>query len=197
MNNLVVDQAEFWKMVEATKPANLPALSDEELRDCQNYFLETLNSTLPAFESVTASLRLILLRGEIDLRHSDARHRQTQRLARWAIRVGILSAVVILAAVVAIVLGLANRPTTGHVPVAATEAATETQALIPPNPAALPTATPTPATLATITPAPTASPTPSVVSTRTPSTQKKKTRRTQRKRQIPKPGFLHQLLNPE
>ena len=192
----MLDQSEFWKIVEATKPAKLPALSDEELQDCQNYFLETLDSTLPAFESVTASLRLILLRGEIDLRHSDARHRQTQRLARWAVRVGVLSAIVILSAVVAIVFGLANRPTTDHAPVTATEA-TETQALIPPNPAALPTATPTPATLATITPAPTASPTPSVVSTRTPSTQKKKTRRTQRKRQIPKPGFLHQLLNPE
>jgi len=92
----VVDQSEFWKIVEATKPEKLRALSDEEIRDCQNFFLETLDSTLPAYESVTASLRLILLRGEIDLRHSDARHRQTQRLARWAIGVGILSAAVIL-----------------------------------------------------------------------------------------------------
>jgi hypothetical protein len=189
----VSDQSEFWKIVEATEPANLCALSDEQIRDSQNYFLETLDSTLPAFESVTASLRLILLRGEIDLRHSDARHRQTQRLARWAVRVGILSAIVILSAVVAIVFGLANRPPTDHVTVAATQA-TETRAIIPPRPAALPTTTPTPVALATITPAPTPSPTMSVMSTRTPITQKKKTGRTQRTRATPTPGFWHQLF---
>jgi hypothetical protein len=192
----VVDQSEFWKIVEATKPAKLRALSDEEIRDCQNYFLETLDSTLPPFESVTASLRLILLRGEIDLRRSDARHRQTQRLARWAIRVGILSAVAILSAVVAIVFGLANRPTPRptpeHLPVAATEA-TEIPAIIVPTPAALPTAT----QLATITPAPAASPTRSVRSTRTPTTQKKKTGHTRRRRPTPTPGFWHQFFKPK
>src|SRR5213082_4077650 len=92
------DRSEFWKIVDRTKPEKLRALSDEEIRDCQNYFLEIVDSTLPAYESVTASLRLILLRGEIDLRRSDVRHRQTQRLLRWAIRGGILSAVVILSA---------------------------------------------------------------------------------------------------
>jgi hypothetical protein len=192
----VVDQSEFWQIVEATKPENLRALSDKEIQDCQNYFLETLDSTLPAFESVTASLRLILLRGEIDLRHSDARHRQTQRLARWAIRVGILCAVFILSAVVAIVFGLANRPTTDRGAVAPTQA-TETGVTIQPSPAALPTTTPTPAALATITPAPTASPTMTVMSTRTPIAQKKKTGRTRRKRATPTPGFWHQLLNPK
>jgi YARHG domain-containing protein len=126
---LLVDQPEFWKIVEATKPEKLRALSDEEIRDCQNYFLETLDSTLPAYKSVTASLRLVVLRGEIDLRHSDARHRQTQRLARLAIGVGILSAAVILSAVAAIVFGLANRPTPEPVPAAATEA-TEIPAII-------------------------------------------------------------------
>jgi hypothetical protein len=192
----VVDQSEFWKIVEATKPEKLRALSNEEIRDCQNYFLETLDSTLPAFESVTASLRLILLRGEIDLRHSDARHWQTQRLARWAIGVGILSAVVILSTVAAIVFGLANRPTPEHVPAAATEA-TEIPAIIVPTPAALPTTTPTPAALATITPAPTASPTMSVLSTRTPTTQKKKTGSTRRRRPTPTPRFWHQFFKPK
>ena len=62
-----VGRSEFWKIVDRTKPEKLRALSDEEIRDCQNYFLEILDSTLPAYESVTASLRLILLRGEIDL----------------------------------------------------------------------------------------------------------------------------------
>lgn len=169
----MVDRSEFWKIVQATKPEKLRALPDKEIRDCQNYFLETkFDSTLPAHESVTASQRLILLQSEIDLRHSDARHGQTQRLARWAIGVGILSAVV------AIVFGIANRPTPEHVPAAATEVA-ETAAVIPPTPAALPTTTPTP----------TASPTMSVVSTRTPTTQQKKTRRTRPKRPKPPPSF--------
>ena len=190
------DRSEFWKIVDKTKPENLRALSDEEIRDCQNYFLEILDSTLPAYESVTASLRLILLRGEIDLRRSDARQRQTQRLLRWAIQVGILSAIVILSAVVAIVFGIANRPTPERVPAAATEAA-EIPAIIPPTPAALPTTTPTPAALATTTPAPTASPAMSVVSTRTPTTQKKKTGRTRRRRPTPTPSFWHQFFEPK
>ena len=192
----MVDQPGFWKIVEASKPEKLRALSDEEIRDCQNFFLETLDSTLPAYESVTASLRLILLRGEIDLRHSDARHRQTQRLARWAIGVGILSAAVIISAVAAIVFGLANRPTPEPVPAAATEA-TEIPAIIVPTPAALPTTTPTLAALATITPAPTASPTMSVLSTRTPITQKKKTGPTRRRRPTPTPSFWHQFFKPK
>jgi hypothetical protein len=183
----VVDQSEFWKIVGATEPEKLRALSDEEIRDCQSYFLETqLDSTLPAHESVTASQRLILIRSEIDLRYTDARHWQTQRLARWAIGVGILSAVVIFSAVVAIMFGMANRPTPEYVPAPATEA-TETPAVIPPTPAALATTTPTPAALATPTPAPTASPTKSVVNKRTPTTQQKKTGRTLRRRPTPKP----------
>ena len=191
-----VDRSEFWKIVDRTKPEKLRALSDEEIRDCQNYFLEILGSTLPAYESVTASLRLILLRGEIDLRRSEARHWQTQRLLRWAIRVGILAAVVILSAVVAIVFGIANRPTPERVPAAGTEAA-EIPAIIPPTPAALPTTTPTPAALATNTPAPTASPTMSVMRTHTPTTQKKKTRHTRRRRPTPTPSFWHQLFEPK
>jgi hypothetical protein len=192
----VVDQSEFWKIVEATKPEKLRDLSDEEIRNCQNYFLEMLDSTLPAYESVTASLRLILLRGEIDLRHSDARHRQTQRLARWAIRVGILSAVVILSAVGAILFGLANRSTTEHLPGAGAEV-TGIPAVIVPTPAALPTTTPTPAALATTPPAPTASPTMSVLSTRTPTPQKKKTERTRRRRPTPTPGLWRHFFKPK
>jgi hypothetical protein len=187
----VVDRSEFWKIVQATEPEKLRALPDKEIRDCQNYFLETqFDSTLPAHESVTASQRLILLRSEINLRHNDARHGQTQRLARSAIGVGILSAVV------AIVFGIANRPTLEHVPAAATEA-TETAAVIPPTPAALPTTTPTAAALPTITSTPTASPTVSVVSTRTPTTQQKKTQRTRRKSPTPPPSFWDQLFKPK
>jgi hypothetical protein len=48
------------------------------------------DSTLPPNEIITASERLTLIRSEIDLRHGDASHGQTQRLARWAIGVGMV-----------------------------------------------------------------------------------------------------------
>jgi hypothetical protein len=191
----ITGQSEFWKIVDATKPDKLRILSDQEIRYYQNYFLEKLDSTLPAYESVTASLRLILLRGEIDLRHSDTRHQQTQFLLRWAIRIGILSAVIVLSAVVAIVFGIANRPTPEQSSTAPMEV-TETPAAISPTSAALPALTPTPAALVTITPAPTVSPTPSVVSTRTPATQKKKTGRSRRPRATPTPRLWRKLFNP-
>jgi hypothetical protein len=165
--NVMADRSSFWQMVDRTKPDKLRVFAQSELRDCQDYFLEIQSdSTLPSSVIITASERLALIRSEIDLRHSDAKHRQTQRLARWAIGIGIVG---ILSAVVAIVFGIANRPTPQHVPAAATEAA-QTPAVIPPTPATLPMTTPTPA----------ASPTMSVVSTRTPTTQQKKTRRTRR-----------------
>jgi hypothetical protein len=170
----MADRSNFWKMADRTKPSKLRAFAESELRDCQDYFLEIQSdSTLPSSEIITASERLTLIRSEIDVRHSDAKHRQTQRLARRAIGIGILG---IFSAVVAIVFGIANRPTPQHVPAAATEAA-QTPVVIPPTPAALPTTTPTLA----------ASPTMSVVSTRTPTTQQKKTRGTRRKRPTPPP----------
>src|SRR4026207_709035 len=177
------DRSDFWKMVDRTKPSKLRVFAESELRDCQDYFVEIQSdSTLPPNEIITASERLALIRSEIDLRHSDARHEQTQRLARRAIGVGIVG---IFSAVVAIVFGIANRPTPQHVPAVATEA-TQTPAVIPPTPAALPTTTPTPA----------ASPTMSVVSTPTPTTQQKKTRRTRHKRPTPPPSFWHRLFKP-
>jgi hypothetical protein len=145
-------------MVERTKPSKLRTFAESELRDCEDYFLEIQSdSMLPPNEIITASERLTLIRSEFALRHSDARHEQTQRLARWVIGIGIVG---IFAAVVAIVFAIANRPTPQYVPAAATEA-TQAPAVIPPTPAALLTTTPTPE----------ASPTMSVVSTRTPTTQ--------------------------
>jgi hypothetical protein len=192
--NVMADRSSFWKMVDRTKPDKLRVFAESELRDCQDYFLEIQSdSTVPSTEIITASERLALIRSEIDLRHSDAQHQQTQRLARWAIGIGIVG---IFSAVVAIVFGIANRPTTQHVPAAATEA-TQTPAAIPPTPAALPTITPTPAALLTTTPTPAASPTMSVVSTRTPTTQQKKTRRTRRKRPTPPPSFWDRLFKPK
>jgi hypothetical protein len=165
----MADRSNFWRMVERTKPSKLRVFAESELRDCEDYFLEIQSdSMLPPNEIITASERLTLIRSEIALRHSDARHEQTQRLARWAIGIGVVG---IFSAVVAIVFAIANRPTPQYVPAAATEA-TQAPAVIPPTPAALPTTTPTPE----------ASPTMSVVSTPTPTTQQKKTRRTRHKR---------------
>jgi hypothetical protein len=130
-------------MVERTKPDKLRAYADSEVRDCQNYFLEIQsNSMLSPTEIIAASERLTLLRSELDRRHADAEHRQTQRLARWAIGVGVLS----LAG--AIVIGisqiLARRParedwsaTTGT-PTVATPAAIETPTVATPTPSASP-----------------------------------------------------------
>jgi TonB family protein len=79
-------------MAGRTKPGKLRVFADSELRDCEDYFLEIQSDpTLPPSEIITASERLALIRSEIDLRHSDAKHRQTQRLARWAIAFGIVS----------------------------------------------------------------------------------------------------------
>jgi periplasmic protein TonB len=89
---IMADRSNFWKMVGRTKPGKLRVFADSELRDCEDYFLEIQsNPTLPPNEIITASERLALIRSEIDLRHSDAKHRQTQRLARWAIAFGMVS----------------------------------------------------------------------------------------------------------
>lgn len=79
-------------MAGRTKPGKLRVFAESELRDCEDYFLEIQSDPmLPPNEIITASERLALLRSEIDLRHSDAKHRQTQRLARWAIAFGMVS----------------------------------------------------------------------------------------------------------
>ena len=190
----MADRSNFWKMVDRTKPSKLRVFAESELRDCEDYFSEIqADSMLPPNEIITASERLTLIRSEIDRRHSDARHEQTQRLARYAIGIGIVG---IFSAVVAIVFGIANRPTPQHVPAVATEA-TQTAAVIAPTPAALPTTTPTPAALLTTTPTPAASPTMSVVSTPTPTAQQKKTRRTRHKRSTPPPSFWDRLFKPK
>jgi periplasmic protein TonB len=140
------DRSNFWKMVDRTKPGKLGVFPESELRDCEDYFLEIQSeSTLPPNEIITASERLALIRSQIDLRHSDAKHRQTQRLARWAIAFGMLSVAVAIASVV--VQFLAHKPThetllaTGE-PIVATPSARElltpTQELTATSPAAMP-----------------------------------------------------------
>jgi TonB family protein len=143
---IMADRSNFWKMVERTKPSKLRVFVESELRDCEDYFLEIQSdSTLPPSEIITASERLALLRSEIDIRHSDAKHRQTQRLARWAIAFGMVSMAAAITSGVA--QFFAHKPThetllaTGA-PIVATPSATEllapTQELTAMSPAAMP-----------------------------------------------------------
>jgi hypothetical protein len=146
----MADRSSFWKMVDRTKPDKLRVFAESELRDCQNYFLKTQSdSSLPPNEIITASERLALIRSEIDLRYVDAKHRQTQRLARWAIAAGMVSVTV------AIVFGVAqcpaNRPTrenwtavetlTVATPTS-TASASPSEEAASPSPGASPTASP-------------------------------------------------------
>jgi TonB family protein len=142
---IMADRSNFWKMVGRTKPGKLRVFAESELRDCEDYFLEIQSDpTLPPNENITVSERLALIRSEIDLRHSDAKHRQTQRLARWAIAFGMVS----MAAAITSGVGqfFAHKPThetllaTGE-PIVATPSARElltpTQELTATSPAAM------------------------------------------------------------
>jgi hypothetical protein len=142
-------------MVGRTKPSKLRVFGESELRDCEDYFLEIQSdSTLPPNEIITASERLALIRSEIDLRHSDAKHRQTQRLARWAIAFGMVSmAAAITSGVAQFFAHKQTRetlPATIGAPIVATpsvkELPTPTQELGVASPTATPqlTAAPTP-----------------------------------------------------
>jgi hypothetical protein len=140
----MADRSNFWKMVDSTKPSQLRVFGEKELLDCQDYFLEIQSdSTVPTDEFITASERLTLICSEIAVRHSDAKHQQTQRLARWGIAVGMVSATAVI--VFAIAQYVANRLPRENSP-----AAIETPTVAP-----SPIETPIVAT-----PTPTASPSP-------------------------------------
>jgi len=163
-SRVMADRSNFWKMVGRTKPGKLRVFAESELRDCEDYFLEIQSDpTLPPNEIITASERLALIRSEIDLRHSDAKHRQTQRLARWAIAFGMVS---MAAAIISgVAQFFAHKPThetllaTGE-PIVATpnarELLTPTQELTATSPTAMleVSAAPSPLT-PELTPAPT------------------------------------------
>jgi hypothetical protein len=185
----MADRSNFWKIVDRTKPNKLRAFADSELRDCQNYFSEVQSdSTLPPNEIITASERLALLRSELDRRHSDAEHRQTQRLARWAIGVGVLSLAV------AIVIGISqilasrsareNWPTAVGTSTVATPAAIETPTVATPTPSA----SPSPAEKAELS-SPAASPTASPKAK--PTSKKAKTKRKARPAASPMRARAH------
>jgi hypothetical protein len=196
------DRSDFWKMVDRTKPSKLRVFAESELRDCEDYFLEIQSdSTLPANEIITASERLALLHSEIDLRHSDAKHRQTQRLARWAIAFGMVSMAAAIISGVAQFFG--HKPTretwpaTIGAPVVATPSVrklpTPTQELAAVSPTATPEFTAAPQAA---TPQFTAAPT----RTRTPTEQRRKKRRIRpetRKKTDPVGELLRSLFPPK
>ena len=184
----MADRSNFWSMVDRTKPSKLRVFAEDELRDCEDYFLEIQSeSTLPPNEIITASERLALIRSELDIRHSDAKHRQTQRLARWAIAFGMVSMAAAITSGVA--QFFAHKPTREHatigVPIVATpspmEVPTPTQELSAASPTVMPERSAVLATtMAELTAAsPTATPKFTVVPTprRTPTEQRRKKRR--------------------
>src|SRR4029453_814861 len=155
----MADGSNFWKMVDRTKPSKLRVFGESELRDCQDYFEEIQSdSTRPPNEIITASERLALIRSEIAIRYGDAKHQQTQRLARWAIAAGMAS--VTVAIVFGVAQCLTNRPTRENSPAViepptvAASAAKETSPVATPPP----TASPSPAEKA-VSPSPAAPPT--------------------------------------
>jgi hypothetical protein len=177
----MADPSNFWKMVDRTKPSKLRVFGENELRDCLDYFSEIQSdSALPPNEIITASERLTLIRSEIDLRHADARHRRTQRLASWAIAVGTVSLAV--ATISGVAQYLANKPTRENWP-----ADIETITFATPTPTELPTATPAFAAMPpTGTPDVTATPdltgTPTVPAVATPSPKARPTEQRRKKR---------------
>lgn len=89
---LTGDRSNFWKVVDRTNPSKLCLFSEQELRGCQDYFSKVQSdpAVLPN-ELIIAAERLTLIRSEIDGRRGDANYRRTQRLARWAIALAMIS----------------------------------------------------------------------------------------------------------
>jgi len=171
----MADRSNFWKMVDSTKPSQLRVFGEKELLDCQDYFLEIQSdSTVPTDEFITASERLTLICSEIAIRHSDAKHQQTQRLTRWAIAVGMVSATAVI--VFAFAQYVANRLPRENSP-----AAIKTPIVATPTP----TASPSPAEKAA-SPLAVASPTASPKAK--PTSKKAKAKRKARRAARPMPA---------
>lgn len=172
----MADRSNFWQMVDRTRPNKLRVFGDGDLGDCLDYFSEIqADSTLPPNESLTASERLTLIRSELDLRHADARHRRTQRLATWAIAVGMVS--IVVAVISAVIQYFTHKPISER-----QSTATPTPVLAIPTPIAAPT--PLEAVVAerpSATPDLTPASTVLAVTTRTPKTTPKEHNRTKRR----------------
>src|SRR4029453_11141694 len=142
------------------------------------------DSTLPPNEVIIASERLILIHSEIAIKYADAKHQQTQRLARWAIAAGMVSVTV------AIVFGVAQcpekKPTRENWP-----AAIETPTVATPTP----TASLSPSEEAA-SPSPAASPTASRKAKPTPKKAKAKRKARGAARPTPAGGTTDGAANP-
>ena len=102
---VTADRPNFWKLVQRTNPSKLHLFSENELRDCQDYFSKMQSDpAVPPNELIMAAERLTLIRSEIDGRHGDANYRRAQRLARWAIGVAMISLAVAVAFGIALFL---------------------------------------------------------------------------------------------
>src|SRR5262245_10662545 len=188
----MADRSNFWKMVNRTKPGKLRVFGDSELRDCLDYFSEIQSdSTVPANEMITASERLTLIRSEIDRRHADAKHGRTQRLASWAIAVGMVSLAVAITSGVA--QYLASKTIHDNLPTTIT--------VVTPAPSELPTLTPasaaTPSAVMielTATPNVPAVITPTPIPTPTEQLQKKRLAQSETRRKTDQCGPIEQLF---
>jgi hypothetical protein len=107
---VTADRPNFWKVVNRTNPSKLSLFSENELRDCQDYFSKAQSDpAAPPNELIMAAERLTLIRSEIDGRHGDANYRRAQRLARWAIGLAVISLTAAIA--FGIALFLPKQPT--------------------------------------------------------------------------------------
>ena len=197
----MADRSNFRKMLDRTRPGKIRVFAESELKDCQDYFLEVeSDSTLAPSEIITASERLALIRSELTLRHSDAKHRQTQRLARWAIAFGMVS--VAVAIISGIAQFLAHKPTRETLPTVGVPIVDT------PRPVVLPSATPElaaePVTATPEATAASATATPRFTGTpkrkRTPTEQRRKKRRTRPepvKKTDPVSDLLRSLFPPK
>lgn len=104
------DRPNFWKLVDRTNPGKLYLFSENELRDCQDYFSKMQSDpAVPPNQLIMAAERLTLIRSEIDGRHVEVNYRRAQRLARWAIGLAMVSLAIAIA--FGIALFLPKQPT--------------------------------------------------------------------------------------
>jgi hypothetical protein len=198
---LTADRSNFWKVVDRTRPSKLYLFSENELRDCQDYFLKVQSDpTAPSNELIMAAERLTLIRSELDGRHGDAKYRRVQRLAWWAIALAMISTTC------AIALGvrqfLAKQPIRDNWPAdLGTPTVTTAMAVEIPTPTPEPTPPPSPTPEVTLAPvyageAPTSTPT--AKPTARPRSKQRTRRPTTRKTDSRKPvrEFFRSLFPP-
>lgn len=194
---LATDRSNFWKVVDRTNPSKLYLFSENELRDCQDYFAKMQSDpTVPPNELIMAAERLTMIRSEIDGRRGAASYRRAQRLARWAIGIAMISLSSAIAFGIALFLPRqAIRENWSVDPETSTVSAAMTGEIPAPTPEFAPQPSPTPdAVLAPVyaIAAPTTTPTPNRQ-----SRAKHRARRTRKINSTLQPqGFFQSLFQP-